>query len=292
MSGILVVGASGFVGSHLVPVLAQTSDVFALARNINGICDLSSVRWIEAELPDADYEDRLPDKIDTVIYLAQSRRFREFPDGVRDMLEVNVKGVAAAAEVAARKSASRFILLSTGGVYGDGNGPFHEDEPLVLDRPLGAYAASKLSAELVLANFRDYFDPVILRPFFIYGPGQSPDMLLPRLAGNITKGETITLSAPDGLRINPIFVDDVVDVVSRALNLNAPAVINLAGPEIQSLGEIVALMGRLLGVDPVTKLVEGGSRENMVGDIKKFSSLLAGPTCSLELGLRRMIDAQ
>ena len=92
---------------------------------------------------------------------------------------------------------------------------------------------------------------VVVRPFFIYGPGQKRDMLIPRLFDSVASGKPITLQGDSGIRINPIHVNDAASAVAAILDLNESATFNIAGPEVLSIRDICECMGRYLGVEPI-----------------------------------------
>ena len=64
--------------------------------------------------------------------------------------------------------------------------------------------------------YQGEFVVVILRFFFVYGPGQSNEMLIPRLVKSVREGQPIALDGLDGLRINPVYVEDAVRAVVSA----------------------------------------------------------------------------
>ena len=166
---IVLTGATGFIGSHLLPVIAATDSVTAIARGRH--VDVPGVRWIDHDLRRPLAVADLPDRIDAVIHLAQSRRYRDFPAGAEDIFELNVRGTFELLEYARRAGAERFVFTSTGGVYGHGDESFSEDDEV---NPINFYLASKYAAETIIAPFVGELHAIILRPFFVYGPGQGP----------------------------------------------------------------------------------------------------------------------
>ena len=85
---ILIVGASGLLGRYLVDILKDIADLSAVVKNkIN--FEGTKVNVVEVDLANFDV-DVLPRSVDVIFYLAQSNRFREFPDGSNDMLDVNI----------------------------------------------------------------------------------------------------------------------------------------------------------------------------------------------------------
>jgi nucleoside-diphosphate-sugar epimerase len=269
---ILLTGASGLLGSNLARRLAEKVDLVALGiRPIDGIANIA------ADLSDELDVSRLPKRVDAIIYLAQSRRFREFPGAAAHVAAVNVISPFALAAYAVEAGAKSFIYASTGGVYAPGPQPVSEESALEADFKMSNYAATKRAAELMLAPFANQFALVILRPFFIYGAGQDRSMLLPRLADSVASGTPISLAGPDGIRINPVHADDAALAVEAALRLTSSHRINVAGPETLSLREMVEELGRRLGKRPVYQVDQSSVRADLVGDISLMERLLHTP---------------
>ena len=100
---------------------------------------------------------------DTVIHLAQSRHYRQFPERADDIFAVNVKSTFQLLDYARRAGAGRFLHASSGGVFGYSYEKFVETDPV---NPLNFYLSSKYCAELMVGNYRDYFLTIVLRFFF------------------------------------------------------------------------------------------------------------------------------
>jgi len=206
---ILVTGAGGFIGRSLCRAMAMRGDeVFAV---LHRPVALSGVTPIVLDLAAPLDRARLPTRLDAIVHLAQSARFREFPGGARDMFEVNLRSTCELLEFAREAGVRHYVYASSGGIYGQGARDFSDAEPVVMSEPLGFYLSTKLSAEILVENYTDLFATATLRIFFAYGPGQQADRLIPRLLDNVRHGRPITLDGEHGLAINPIFVDDVVE---------------------------------------------------------------------------------
>ncbi len=246
----IVTGARGLVGQHLLPALAATHHVIAVSRNVHSAAPLPNVSWVERDLAAADFTAGLPEQIDAVIHLAQSRRFRDGPAGAADVLAVNVGATEQLVRYAASAGASHFVLASTGSVYAPTAHAIDEASPLATPDTSGWYAASKLAAEAIVYAYKTQFIPVVLRPFFVYGAGQERGMMMPRLADRIARGESITLGGPDGMRLSPTHASDAANAFLRALKLDAPATINVCGPETLSLRTLCDTLALLAGRAP------------------------------------------
>lgn len=284
MPSILVTGAAGLVGQRLVRALEPRGEVFGLCREPPDEPG-SSVNWIAADLTDPLFPEKLPATLDTVIHLAQSSRFRSLPDQAMDVFAVNVDSTARLLDWSSRNGVRRFILASTGGVYGSGPKSFSESEPLGGNGPLGYYPASKRCAELLTESYAGNFDVAILRFFFIYGTEQRQSMLIPRLVDSVATRRAITLQGSDGLTINPLHVDDAVLAIMRVLELTGSHTINIAGPQPLTLRQIGDAIGRAFGTDPVYDVQEDVEPGSLVGDIGKMTRLLGAPQVPFSEGI-------
>jgi UDP-glucose 4-epimerase len=287
VGAVLVIGGSSFVGRHLLPRLAASgAEVHATARGTQAAPASDGVRWLTTDLTAPDPAAAWPARCDAVVYLAQSRAWRQFPEGAADVFAVNVHGALHAAEYARRAGATRFILASTGSVYPPGTTPARERDPIDLNGPRHFYVAAKLSAELLLDAYAALMKVIVLRLFVPYGPGQAAEMLMPRLIHKVRQGEPILLDGDDGLLLNPVAIGDVVEAIERCLRLDASATLNIAGPEILSLREIGEQIGRVTGTTPRFERRSGDAR-SIVGDTSALAAALGwAPSTSLADGLR------
>lgn len=293
---ILVTGAGGFVGKRLVASLAKTGhDVVALVHSLPTEQDrhyfLSGrVSVIEADLSTLD-PTALPGDIDAIIALAQSAYFREFPERAKEVFNVNVLANLRLLDWAVRSGVKKFVLASSGGIYGGKRGAqFLETDEFPVNSPLGFYLGSKLCSEIVFQNYRHLFDSaVIIRPFFIYGPEQRADMFIARIICSVRDGRPVTLQGPDGLKVNPIYVDDAVDAFARALQIGESRTINIAGPDILSLRAVAEMAGRHLGKVPIFEAVRG-EPVDYVADIGTARQALMLEPRSFAVGLAETVS--
>lgn len=286
---ILVTGAGGFLGKRLARHLADAGhEVIAIVRSEPSGADqhyFASPRIAVVQLDLARFDGRgLPRGVNAVYSLAQSSSFRSFPEGADDIFAVNIAANLALLQWATAEKVERFIYASSGGIYGGRRrGLFHETDLLAVDSPLGFYLGSKLCAEVLLQNYRQFFrTAVILRPFFIYGPNQRRDMLIARLIDCVRAGRPIQLQGAEGLRLNPVFVEDATLAFAKALDLDGVHVINVAGPDVLTLREVGETIGRLVGRDPVF--------ENTAETPVDYAATTDGVTSKLGLRLTRFSD--
>jgi UDP-glucose 4-epimerase len=278
---ILLTGATGFIGSHLAHRLKTRHEVFVLARR-PAADKLPEVRWIEQDMTAPLDYNRLPRPLDAIIHLAQSKFYKQFPEKAADIFEVNTQSTLRLLEYGRKVGVSRFIYSSSGGIYGVRDEGFMETDPV---NPSNFYLGSKYCAEVLIANYRQFFDTIIHRLFFVYGAEQSPTMLIPRLVNAVATGVPIELQGDDGIRINPVYISDAVDAIERSLALDGSHLINLGGPQVLSLRQIGEIIGKKLGREPVFKVHADQKPEYIIGDVTKMRALLGGPVVPFSDGV-------
>jgi UDP-glucose 4-epimerase len=284
---ILVTGANGFIGRAFVRAVAGNHELFALARTPGP--QVSGVEWIAHDLVEPLAAAPLPDRIDAVVHLAQSRRYREFPGGAHDVFDVNTRSTLELLEYARLAGARSFVFTSSGGVYGYSYEHFAETDPV---SPLNFYFTSKYSAEMLIANYQRFFSSVVLRLFFVYGPGQDR-MLIPTLIDRVASGDAVTVEGDPGLRINPIYVDDAVRVFEPALQFAGAGVFNVAGDEAVTITDLVEVVGEVMERKPRIEHTPGDSGGDLLGDNTQMREVLGvAPEISLREGLGRTVASR
>lgn len=282
---VLVTGARGFVGSRLLAELAPEHELVALTRAAGP--PLAGVDWVEADLSRPLEVDRLPGQIDAVVHLAQSRQFRDFPNGAVDVFAVNTAATVGLLEYARKAGARSFVFASSGGVYGFSYERFVEGDPV---SPLNFYLGSKYSAELLVGNYGTLFSTVVLRPFFVYGPEQR-GMLVPNLVERVLADEEVSIEGDPGLRVNPIHVDDAVRAFAPALELDRSGLFNIAGDEVVTMTELVNLIGAVTERQPKIAYHGSSAPGDLVGDNAAMKEILGvSPRLSLRDGLRGVVE--
>jgi len=293
---ILITGAGGFVGKRLCQYLSEKGhEVVAIVRSVSAVSDYSDfaakkIEFLKFDLASLDCS-KLPRNVDAIYTLAQSTHFRDFPEKAEDVFAVNLEANFHLLQWALDIGVRRFIHVSSGGIYGGKLGKvFQEDDSLAVDSPLGFYLGSKLCSEIIFQNYRSFFETaVILRPFFIYGPGQRRDMFISRLVDSVRKGFPLQLQGKNGLRVNPIFVDDAVIAFANALELSGFHIMNIAGPDVLSLRRIGEIIGEAVGKKPVFEKKEG-TPVDYVANTEQAVKKLSQPMTAFTEGIRRTVD--
>lgn len=202
---VLVTGASGFIGRHLVAELERRQ----LPLRVPARRDLG---------PDTDWSDALHG-VESVVHLAaaaheRARRAQQAGD-YEVLRRVNALGSERLAQAAARAGARRFVFVSTIGVHGEQTSgrPFSEANRL---EPASLYAKSKLEAEQLLGEVssRTGLALAVLRPTLVYGPHNPGNFL--RLLRWIDRGWPLPLASV-GNRRNLTYVDNLVSAIATLL---------------------------------------------------------------------------
>ncbi len=285
---ILITGASGLIGTHLMHSFGPNDTVYAISRGqpVPGATHMLKLdlaqQWCKADLPSG---------VGVVVHLAQSEHFRDFPHRAEDVFSVNTLSTVKLLDYARETGVRQFVLASSGGVYGAGANGFSEDEAIVAKGELGFYIGTRLCSELISECYSTWMNVVCLRFFFAYGEGQRPNMLVPRLVDSVRAGRVIQLKGEAGLSINPVHVSDAVQAVRQAMVLQGSHKINVAGPDVLSLRRIVEIIGDIVGKEPTFHIQPVDSNADLVGDISRMKSLLCEPKVGFEQGVRAYLKS-
>jgi len=276
---VLVTGATGFVGSHLVPALSTAG---------YDVIPHSSADGDIAHCP-------LPFHGVTRVFHLAARSF--VPDSwtqTRAFYETNVLGAVNVLEFCRRTGASLCLMSSY--VYGRPRQlPIDEDHPVEAFNP---YAQTKLLAEQAAAFYATQFGiaAAIIRPFNIYGPGQNPDFLIPMLVRQVVgSDDTISVADPRPRR-DFLHVRDLVRLLLAAAERRACGVYNAGSGSSVSVAELADAIQTAAGTrKPFVS--RGEVRENEVLDtvansLKATRELGWTPEISLEAGLRELVRRQ
>lgn len=194
---VLVTGADGFIGSHLVELLYQKGhEITALAHynsfgNIGWLSSIQckeNIKIISGDIRDLNFCQTIMEDIDIVFHLAALIAIPFSYVAPQSYLETNISGTMNVCIAARGNKVKRIVNVSTSEVYGTAQYvPINEDHPL---QPQSPYSASKIAAESIAMSFYNSFDlPVTtVRPFNTYGPRQSARAIIPTIISQIERG--------------------------------------------------------------------------------------------------------
>ena len=280
---VLVTGAAGFVGQHLVGRLRKLeAKVFALDRP--GVKFPSAWKDVQSKgidlskpaLTTRAIKDFSPE---IILHLAAMIDVARAWDNLRKAMTANIVTTVNVMEAAGNlPTAPRIVLLGTSEEYGDQIAPFDEKMPA---RPVSPYSWSKAAVtHLAGMAHRTFGLPtVVLRPFLVYGPAQPPGLLLPSLIESLIKGKEFEMTPGEQSR-DFVHVADVVEAIVRAglAERAVGEVINVcSGREVQ-VREVALLIARQLKTEHLLKLgalpYRKGEAMRFVGDPHRARTLL------------------
>jgi len=306
---VLVTGAGGFIGGHLVAELVRRGASVRALVHYNSRNERGTLDWLEPEviadvdvvlgdLRDVESVQQAAERADTILHLGAQIAIPYSFVNPRDFFETNVLGTLNVAQAALRGGARRVIHTSTSEVYGSAR-----TVPITLDHPIepqSPYAASKVAADKLMdAWHRSYELPMtIVRPFNTYGPRQSARAVIPTIMSQALAGGTLRLGSLTPRR-DLTFVEDTVAGMLAAADSDAAIgrTIQLGTGEDVAIGDIVELVGDILGRKLEVELDEARVRpaasevERLISD-PSLAQELTGWSAEVDLrdGLARTLD--
>lgn len=215
---VLVTGGSGFIGSHLVEALVElgaethvlTSTVSSVyPHRLRGLRDrvtTHEANFIDATAMRALVADARPE---IVFHLGAYTHVGKSWKRVDECVQANIQGTVNLLGALEGTGYERFVNTGTSEIYGNIDVPFREDD---CPNPVSPYAMSKHAAEMYCRLGIDAHDwPIVrVRPFNAYGPGQTPDRVIPEIIVRALRGQELKMTRGTQTReFN--YVGDLVD---------------------------------------------------------------------------------
>lgn len=223
---VLVTGADGFIGSHLVEqLLAQGYKVRALVfynsfnswGHLDGLELIEKIEVVSGDIRDPFFCNEICKGVDFVMHLAALIGIPYSYLAPQSYVETNVGGTVNMLKAAENNKIEKFIHTSTSEVYGTAlTVPISESHAL---QPQSPYSASKISADMMALSFYNSFDlPVaVARPFNTYGPRQSARAVIPTIIMQLASGiKNVKLGATAPTR-DFNYVTDTADAFIKIL---------------------------------------------------------------------------
>ncbi len=300
---VLVTGAAGFVGSHLVDTLLAHGesvvgiDCFtpyysptAKRAALDSARDHDAFELIEADLRVADLAPLL-EGVDTVFHQAAQPGVRlSWSDGFGEYASHNVLATQRLLEAAHDADVRRVVYASSSSVYGN-----QDRYPTVetdLPRPYSPYGVTKLAAEHLCGLYAENWglSTVALRYFTVFGPRQRPDMSIHRLCEAVGTGASFPRFG-DGEQVREFtYVSDIVaaNILAADADVAPGTAVNIAGGGEITLNQLIAMVGDLAGTDVAIEnhpSQAGDARRNGGATDKAHELLGWTPTVSLRDGI-------
>ena len=290
---VLVTGADGFIGSHLVEGLVTRGHKVKALTMYNsfgtwGWLDsvpkevLDQVEVVPGDIRDSIFVRHAMKGCSDVMHLAALIAIPYSYVAPEAYIDTNVKGTLNILQAAREASVEKVIHTSTSEVYGTARFvPITEDHPLHGQSP---YSASKIAADQLAYSFYSSFElPVItIRPFNTYGPRQSARAVIPTIISQIASGASaIHLGSTSPTR-DFNFVADTVNGFISALSSEKAfgETINLGSGFEISVGDTVELIAQLMNAEVTVTTDEarlrpiGSEVERLCADNQKAAQLL------------------
>jgi UDP-glucose 4-epimerase len=293
---VLVTGATGFVGGHLLRALSDAGAAVAVLTRGDAAMPVPA-RVFTGQLADRDFV-RLALQVwqpQVVFHVAGARERSLSREAFDKTIEANLVGTLNLLYGAVGLAGlERIVVLGTGEEYGRSRAPFGET---LREEPVSAYSFSKQCAtQLSQLMHRSFGLPVtVLRPAVAYGPGQQSDMFLPALIQTLLLGEEFNMTAGEQTR-DYVYIDDLVEALLLAGTgaLIDGEIINVGGGQAVRIAELVERVEAQLDCKG---LVRRGALPYRTGeameyelDVSKARALLGwAPRTSLDEGLRRTV---
>jgi nucleoside-diphosphate-sugar epimerase len=297
---VVVTGGTGFIGARVVRrALDADARVTVLARPgssrhrlpKDAAWDVEEVDLFDPGSLGRSLRERHPD---IVMHLAAIPNWRQDPTLTASMISMHVVVAGHLLEAARLANVRRVVLFGSAGEYGPAEGALREDQPA---RPVDPYSATKLAAtELALMYHRSFgLACTVVRPFVVYGPGESEARLLPSIFAAARAGRTMLDFTPGEQVRDFVHVDDVAEgALFAALEPRAAGeVLNLGtgtGHSVrQAIEQAIATSGGRITPHFGALPYRPGEPARLIAEMTKTRDLLGwSPSTSLGDGLRSL----
>ncbi len=296
---VVVTGATGFIGSHLIRALASKGCRLTLiSRTQKEISSDGKIHWAQSDLTDSNaIRDILQrEKPATLFHLAGTRgRNDAGADAAEACEESNFRATVALLEAATGAGVRRVVIAGSAEEYGNQPGPLSESLP---SKATTAYGISKAkaTAHALEMHAREGLPVTVVRPFSVYGPGQPRDMFIAEAADAAVRNTDLKMSRGKQKR-DLIFVEDVVRGLVAAATAESVEgkIINLGTGQANRLRDVAKRIWKMTGARG--RLLVGARAASIDelydtwADVTLARRLLGWEArTDLESGLRRTID--
>jgi len=262
---ILLTGGAGFIGSHVVILLAKKYpqykivtfdklDYCACRENLNCIDHLDNFKFVKGDICSPELVSYVleEEKIDTVMHFAAQTHVDNSFGNSFNFTQANIYGTHVLLESAKNcATIKRFIHVSTDEVYGEGE--TFETDPMMENHvlePTNPYAATKAGAEFLVKSYHRSFKMpcIITRGNNVYGPHQFPEKLIPKFVNQLIRETPVTLHGDGTNTRNFLYVEDVArafDVILHKAKVGA--IYNIGGKNertnVQVAKDLIGILG-------------------------------------------------
>ncbi len=287
---VLVTGVTGFLGRHVLhELVASSHDVIALTRNKIDIVDVDAIYGNLEDVKNFHHKI-IACQPDVVVHLA----WQGIPDYSEQTSKLNLNmSIDLLDAVINNTECKRIIVAGSCWEYGKYNGVCKEDDPTRIDSYF-AWAKHSLYEYLKYKCSESQIDLIWFRIFYLYGPGQKKESLIPTLLRFIGEKKTPPVKAPDN-RNDYIYVQDAARIFSKSVDLDLDSgIYNLGSGKSTSVHGICRIVAKHLLESDRISLADLPDRDNnkpvnFWADTNKTAmSFGMIPSTSLESGIGQM----
>jgi nucleoside-diphosphate-sugar epimerase len=298
LNQLLVVGGTGFIGQHVVKkAIEQGFNITVLSKNAFNITNrLKGVNYLSADIGNkADLLAKLKGRVfDYVVNLGGYVDHSSYSNGGSKVYNSHFNGVKNLVECFDKTNIRAFVQIGSSDEYGNNSAPQHETQR---EDPISPYSCAKVASTYFLQTLykTENFPAVILRPFLVYGPGQSEDRLIPHIIKGCGSDVEFSVSGGDQNR-DFCYIDDFVRAIFMSFH-NKRAygeVINISSGIQITVKDVINKIIKIVGSgNPKFGGIPYKSFENMdlYADISKAKLLIQwSPEFNIDEGLRKTIN--
>ena len=295
---ILVTGAAGFIGSHLVDRLLETGysvtglDNLSVGnkRNLSQAFTKQEFEFFEKDIRNPDSLNSLPGKFDAIVHLAALADIVPSMEKPAEYFECNVIGTFNLMQYAKLINVKKVIYIASSSCYGIPDS--YPTDELAEIRPQYPYALTKYLGECIAMHWSQIYKipTVSLRLFNVYGPrartsGTYGAVFGVFLAQKIA-GKPFTVVGDGNQTRDFTYVSDVVSAIVSALNSNNSGIYNVGSGNTYSVNQLIELLGGEVVYIPKRP----GEPDSTFADTKKIKfELNWQPKVSLAEGVNNML---
>lgn len=288
MQRVLVTGGAGFIGRALTQALLEQSVNVVVVDDLR-MTPLQPPLGELRQKPVLAMDRHDLDGVDTIYHLAS---FKSVPESFDQPLQYldNVDSVRHLLDLCQESRVGRVVIGSTCEVYGEAATlPTREDAALA---PRSPYAASKVALEMITRAHQQagHSEIVVARLFNVFGPGERPDALVPRVCRSALLDGKIAVEGSGMQRRDLSYIDDTVDRLLVLARARCNAVVNVGSGESWAVAEVVAEVERLA---PWARRVAHPARRAEIAEFRADTTLMASlqdrpaPPTAVTTGIRQ-----
>jgi UDP-glucose 4-epimerase len=229
---ILITGANGFIGKNLVTRIQSAHETIFLTRQTpdtlgkDGSFPMPNMKnVITQNLLEPFDSSLLPNDIDAIIHLAQSKNYSAFPEHAKEVFDINVASTFNFLNYAVNSNVKYFLYASSGSVYSPYARKMDENSPIQTN---DFYANSKYISEKLLSCFREKIKTCCFRIFFPYGIFQK-QQFMNRIINNILLKKEIEITGDNnGMIFTPTYVNDIAELMLQATEKHLQGIVNIS----------------------------------------------------------------